>query len=668
MRFRPVVLALLVAVVPASASGNGRPMSFDDVMAVRTVADTEISPDGRWIAYVVTERDMKENQANADIWLVAAAGDRPPVRLTTSPKNDNQPRWSPDGQRLAFLSSREERPQIYLISPFGGEAVRLTDSKAGVQGFQWAPDGRRIAYLAEPDPSKEEEQKKKDKDDVRLVDRDFRYRRLWTIDVETKQVQEIVGGDFQVADPQWAPDGTRIAYVTTPTPKADDGSLTDVWVVEVATKARRKLVENEGPDQAPRWSPDGTRLAILTRPASQGLLGQMRLVTVPAGGGALREVARSFMYQPGPAEWAADGRTIYFTASTRTSSQIFAVPADGGEPVAVSKTDGVVGSFSLAAASGTAAFTLTDMQRPADVWVNRTPAVWAPVKLTEHNPQVRELALGRSEVVRWKSRDGLEVEGLVLYPVGYEAGRRYPLIVHVHGGPAGVYANAFPASWGNYGHVWAGRGWLVFYPNPRGSSGYGERFLLANVRDWGGGDYHDIQTGVDALVARGLADPARMGQTGWSYGGYMTAWTLTQTDRFKAVMVGAGLTNMYSMYSTNDLQRTLEGYFGAEPWDDFDVYWSRSAMKFIRQAKTPTLIMHGAADERVPLGQAQELYMGLKKNGVPVELAVYPREPHGLQEPRHQLDKMTREYAWFARHVLGESPTTSSGPPAEARR
>jgi len=667
MRFRPVVLALLVAVLPASASDNGRPMSFDDVMAVRSVADTEISPDGRWIAYVVTERDMKENQANADIWLVSAAGDRPPVRLTTSPKNDSQPRWSPDGQRLAFVSSREERPQIYLISPFGGEAVRLTDSKAGVQGFQWAPDGRRIAYLAEPDPTKEEEQKKKDKDDVRLVDRDFRYRRLWTIDVETKQVQEIVGGDFQVADPQWAPDGTRIAYVTTPTPKADDGSLTDVWVVELATKTRRKLVENEGPDQAPRWSPDGTRLAILTRPASQGLLGQMRLATVPAGGGVPREVARSFLYQPGPAEWAADGRTIYFAASTRTSSQIFAVPADGGEPAPVSKTDGVVGSFSLAA-SGTTAFTLTDMQRPADVWVNRTPGAWAPVKVTDHNPQVRELALGRSEVVRWKSRDGLEVEGLVLYPVGYEAGRRYPLIVHVHGGPAGVYANAFPASWGNYGHVWAGRGWLVFYPNPRGSSGYGERFLLANVRDWGGGDYQDIQTGVDALVARGLADPARMGQTGWSYGGYMTAWTLTQTDRFKAVMVGAGLTNMYSMYSTNDLQRTLEGYFGAEPWDDFDVYWNRSAMKFIKQAKTPTLIMHGAADERVPLGQAQELYMGLKKNGVPVELAVYPREPHGLQEPRHQLDKMQREYAWFARHVLGESPATSSGPPAEARR
>jgi dipeptidyl aminopeptidase/acylaminoacyl peptidase len=663
MRFRPVVLALLVAVLPAATHGNGRPMSFDDVMAVRSVGDTEISPDGRWIAYVVTERDLKENQANADIWLVAAAGDRPPVRLTTSPKNDSQPRWSPDGQRLAFISSREEKPQIFLISPFGGEAIRLTDSKSGVQGFQWSPDGRRIAYLAEPDPTKEEEQKRKDKDDVRLVDRDFRYRRLWAIDVETKQVEEIVGGDFQVADPQWAPDGGRIAYVTTPTPKADDGSLTDVWVVELATKARRKLVENQGPDQAPRWSPDGTQLAILTRPASQGLLGQMRLAIVPAGGGAPREVAPGFLYQPGPAEWARDGRTIYFTASTRTSSQIFAVPAEGGEPAPVSKTDGVIGSFSFAPASGTAAFTLTDMQRPADVWVNRAPGAWSPVKLTDHNPQVRELALGRSEVVRWKSRDGLEVEGLVLYPVGYEAGRRYPLIVHVHGGPAGVYANAFPASWSNYGHVWAGRGWLVFYPNPRGSSGYGERFLLANVRDWGGGDYHDIQTGVDALVARGLADPARMGQTGWSYGGYMTAWTLTQTDRFKAVMVGAGLTNMYSMYSTNDLQRTLEGYFGAEPWNDFDVYWDRSAMKFIKQAKTPTLIMHGAADERVPIGQAQELYMGLKKNGVPVELAVYPREPHGLQEPRHQLDKMTREYAWFARHVLGESATAPTGQP-----
>ena len=258
--------------------------------------------------------------------------------------------------------------------------------------------------------------------------------------------------------------------------------------------------------------------------------------------------------------------------------------------------------------------------------------------------------------MRWKGSDGREIEGVLYYPTNYQAGRRYPTIAMIHGGPSGVWTQSFPASWGNYAHVWAGKGWLVFQPNIRGSSGYGEEFLLSNVRDWGGGDYRDIQTGLDDLVRRGLADPTRMGQSGWSYGGYMTAWTLTQTDRFKAVMVGAGLTNMYSMYSTNDLQTTLEEYFGGEPWDSLDGYTRASAMTYIKQARTPTLIMHGEEDRRVPIGQAQELYMGLRKNGVPATLVFYPRQGHGIGEPRLQLDKMQREYAFFAKWVLGEEP------------
>jgi dipeptidyl aminopeptidase/acylaminoacyl peptidase len=301
------------------------------------------------------------------------------------------------------------------------------------------------------------------------------------------------------------------------------------------------------------------------------------------------------------------------------------------------------------------------LQHAPDLYISSFPKIDAQ-RASNHKPQVAQLDLGRSEVIRWHGKDGREIEGILFYPVGYQAGQRVPLIASIHGGPSGVWSQAFPHSGYNYPHVWAGQGWAVFMPNIRGSSGYGEKFQLADLKDWGGMDYQDIQTGLDELVKRGVADPDRLAQSGWSYGGYMTAWTLTQTNRFKAVMVGAGLTDMFSMYSTNDLQRVLEGYFGEMPWNDLEAYRRASAMTFIKQARTPALIMHGAADTRVPISQAQELYMGLKKNKVPVEMVVYPRENHGFIEPLHILDEMKRETEWFHKYIGSAARVPADGP------
>lgn len=654
-----LLLALPALLATGLAAQQPRRMTFDDVMAMRSVADAQLSPDGKWVAYVVSRADMKENATDADVWLVSASGGEP-VRLTTSKKSDNAPRWSPDGKRLAFLSAREERPQLYVMSPFGGEAEKLTESKTAIRSFQWSPDGKAIAYVADQEPTPEEEKKQKERDDAIVVDREFRFARLWILDVESRKARMVATGPGVVSDPQWAPDGKRLAYQVAATPRADDGQLTDVFVIGADSGAQpRKLVTNPGPDNSPRWSPDGSMIAL--QMGDSGLVRHDRLVVVSAEGGTPRPVANGFLYNVAQVTWTPDGRSLLFTAPTRTTTQLYVVPAAGGTPRALTNLQGTWGSISWSKDARTVAAAVASLTAPADVHVAAVPqgnGTLAFRKLTDHNPQLRGVAVAKAEVIRWKSTDGMEIEGVLLYPTDHVAGRKVPLLTVVHGGPAGQYNQGFYASYQNYGHVWAGEGWAVFYPNFRGSSGYGEEFLRANIKDWGGGDFRDIQSGIDHLVQRGLADPAKLAQVGWSYGGYMTAWTLTQTNRFKAVMVGAGLTDMYSMHSTNDLPGTVEAYFGGEPWDVEQLYRERSAMTHIKKAKTPTLILHGQQDLRVPVGQAQQLYQGLKRNEVPVELVFYPREGHGLGEPRHQLDKMKREHEWITRWTLGTRVAT----------
>jgi len=642
---------------------TNRAMTYDDIMSLKTVGSTAVSPDGKQALYTLSYADMKANERRNEIWIVSTekGADGLPnarPRRFTSGKNDGSPQWAPDGQTVAFISTRDAgeaaKPQIYLIYAFGGEAEKLTDSKNGVSSFVWSGDSKRIAYVAQRPLTEVEEKKQKDKDDAQVVDANFRFTGLWVIDVESKKASEIVKNDWVVSDPQFSPDGKRLSFTAHPTPKADDGSLGDIYIANSdGSGSARKLYDNPGPDSGARWSPDGKWISFSSRDAKMGTLGFQRLYIVSAEGGVPRAVAPGYDNNVPAVVWSRDGATLYFSGSSHTTSQIFSVPAAGGEVKPISSGQAVIAGISFATDAGKVVFTSSDIQRPADVYVSPL-SNFNPVKLTDHNPQISGIALGRGEVIRWKSKDGMEIEGVLIYPVNYQAGKRYPTIATIHGGPSGVWTQAFPSTYGNYAHVWAGKGWVVFMPNVRGSSGYGEKFLMANYRDWGGGDYQDIQTGLDELVKRGLSDPDKMGQTGWSYGGYMTAWTLTQTNRFKAVMVGAGLTNMFSMYSTNDLQRVLESYFGAEPWDDLEAYWTKSsAMAHIKKAKTPTLILHGQQDQRVPIGQAQELYMGLRKNDIPAQLVFFPREGHGLQEPRHQLDKMKREYAHFAKYVLG---------------
>jgi dipeptidyl aminopeptidase/acylaminoacyl peptidase len=361
---------------------------------------------------------------------------------------------------------------------------------------------------------------------------------------------------------------------------------------------------------------------------------------------------------PGAPQWSADSRQIVFVSGRRVYAEAFSFDVATAKYTQLSRQK-TLQSGSRSRDGKVVVVMMDTPELPSEVYA--TDAAFVSFRrLTDTNPQARAFALGQTEVVTWKSSDGMDVEGVLLKPVDFDATKRYPLLVVAHGGPAGAFTNNYRVGGLEGGQLWAGRGWAVFYPNPRGSSNYGEKFLQANINDWGGGDYRDIMTGVDALVARGIADPDRMAHIGWSYGGYMTAWVITQTMRFKAAMVGAGLTNMASMYGTNDIPNVLVTYFGGIPnQDTMPLYAGRSAMSFIENVTTPTLILHGANDERVPTGQAYELFRGLKDRGKATELVFYPREGHGIAEYYHQKDRLTRIFDWVTRHTLAPAKTTT---------
>jgi dipeptidyl aminopeptidase/acylaminoacyl peptidase len=354
----------------------------------------------------------------------------------------------------------------------------------------------------------------------------------------------------------------------------------------------------------------------------------------------------------GNPRWTPDGSRVLFTTGVRAWSAVYAYEVASGKLNRI--VDKVlIGNPSLSRDGRLAAYTLGTSNAPAEVHVSDLSFA-SPKKLTDVNPQLRDLALGETEVITWKSTDGTPVEGVLLKPVGYQAGRKYPLLVEAHGGPTGATNAGFKANWGSPGQVWAGQGWAVLYPNPRGSTNYGEKFTRANIMDWGGGDYRDIMTGVDDVIKRGIADSSKMAFEGWSYGGYMTAWVVSQTSRFKAARMGAGLSDLQSMYGTTDIPGYIGTFFSGVPTQKtLDFYRARSAITFVDNVTTPLLIQHGGNDQRVPVGQAMEYYRALKDRGKIVQLVFYPREGHGLGEYYHQIDKMQRELDWMTKYALG---------------
>ena len=515
-----------------------------------------------------------------------------------------RPAWSPDGSIIAFLAARGEeadaKTQVHFLYADGGEAWQVTEHDESVRSFSFAPDGSALLFTARDPLPAEEEKRRREEGDAEVVDALHRMTHLWLHDLDTSETRRLTEGDFTVRNPDWSPDSRQVAFETRPNPTANDTWLSDVWVVDVETGERRLLHENGGSDTSPRWSPDGRTIAFASNATASSNTLHDKLYLAPAAGGEprvlLEDVDRNFTVPI----WSANGRYVFWPTGEGTSTGLFRVSLESGATITASAPGGRNSAWSLSKDGTRWVWVHTSPDWPSEIYT--ATADGDPVRLTDANTWLRDegVQLGRVETVRWTNSDGQQVEGVLTKPVGYEEGVAYPFIVNPHGGPTGASLAAFNTA----AQFFAGNGYVVLQPNFRGSTNYGQAFVSANIDNWGITDYDDVMTGVDHAIAMGWADPDRLICYGWSYGGYLSAWIVTQTDRFQAVSPGAGLTNLYSMYSTNDIQDYLASFFGGTPWTATDNYREHSPMTYVADVTSPVLLMHGGNDTRVPPEQS----------------------------------------------------------------
>ena len=621
---------------------------------LRSISDLQFSPDGNRLVFVVTEPAKGERRAR-HIWIYEKQSGS--IRqFTYSAKSDFLPRWSPDGKQLAFLSDRDEQQQVYAMRADGGEASALTKGKRGVRNFAWSPDGKQIAFLAPDAKTEAEEKKEKDKDDAHVADKEDKHARLWLLTLDTGEAKALTEPKWEVSEAVWHPSGTGLMLRATDHPESDQNTerifFFRLWDT---VNGDRKVVDSmtqvlapRGPFGNIRIAADGKRMAFVG--CREDGPTPHDLILARHGDKATQNLSGAIVDRPVfDYRWSRDGgllavvedgfhtKLVAFTAEGALKD-VAAMPAN---PNALGVSD-----------SGEVAFAGQTATTPQELWLWDLKS--APKQISHLNDSWKQYTLSTPEFYKYKSFDGMEIEAALLKPLGYDGNLKLPLIALIHGGPTGAWQDSIET----WGQLLATRGYAVFYPNIRGSSGYGEKFMEMNRGDWGGGDYRDVMAGVDDLIARGIADPEKLAIGGWSYGGYMSEWTITQTTRFKAAVSGAGLSNLISEYGTEQGPSYDEWYYGV-PYEPEKVagFLNSSPFVHLKNVKTPTLILQGDADPVDPPGQSQELYRGLKRYRVETELVVYPREPHGFHEEKHLLDRLNRILAWYDKHLKDVSST-----------
>lgn len=659
----------LVLIAPLLAlCALGEVPTIEQSLEFRSAGGPRISPDGNYVAYSVREANWTENAFVSQLWLYDARTGRR-FQLTSGKGGAGSPEWSPDSQRLLFSSDRDGKNKLYVISPFGGEAIALTDGEMPVRSYKWSPDGTMIGLVSTGPESKPRKERQEKYGEFELVDRDHLMSHLWTLKVPEvipadpkklpKPEQVTTGDEFTVSGFAWSPDSRYIAFSAAKDPDFDSFDTVDLYTVRLSDKHWKKIVDTYGPDSNPVWSPDGRQIAYSTANGQEYFYYlNSQIAVIPAEGGKPALLTSGFDEDPYLIAWGEDG--VYFGAEQRTNDHLFRLNPATREIRRVAGSD----TYSVASVSFT-----RDHKKMA--FIGASPGEFFEVcisavepfrseKITSTSEQFKDFQLAKREVISWKSTDGTPIEGILIKPADYDPTRKYPLLVVIHGGPTAVDTPYLRPDRNYPIERFAAKEALLLLPNYRGSAGYGEKFRSLNVRNLGVGDYWDVISGVDHLVKQGLVDPQRLGAMGWSQGGYISAFIACYSDRFKAVSVGAGISDWMTYYVNTDVHPFTRQYLQATPWDDPEIYKKTSPISYVTKAKTPTLIQHGERDQRVPLPNAYELYQALRDRKVPVRLVVYKGFGHGITKPKELLHVMQQNYEWFSEHIWGEKPSTEA--------
>ena len=684
------VLMMTTAAVRGQASGataapapspfsNPKTPTIDQSLEMYNVGSPKISPDGKHVVYEQTRTNWDANAFETDLWIAdVATGER--HQLTTSGHSCNPAEWSPDGKWIAFISDRpgvlpkspDHKRQLWIMPADGGEAQQLTKVEQGVGGFEWFPDSQRIAFSAEAPEPKAMKDRKESFGDYDVIHADYQMVHLWLVDLPKTDAagrvspvgepKELTKEDaFSVDEFSVSPDGTKIAFSASRDPDLISMFSKDIYVANVADGAVKKIVDTPGPDSNPEWSPDSMQIAYVTSNGSKYFFyTNSKIAVIDASGGTPRVVGDAFDEDADLLKWAPEG--IYFSGLEKMSSSLYLLdpPSKKFKKIAMPGSE-IAGGFTFSKDFKQVAYRGAGANEYGEIFATALPDT-APKQLTHAGEQEAQFTLAKREVVRWKSGDGTEIEGVLYKPADFTPTKKYPLLVVIHGGPTGIDMPAIGPDRYYPIERFVARGALVLRPNYRGSAGYGEKFRSLNVRNLGVGDYADVISGVDSLIAQGYVDKDRVGSMGWSEGGYISAFITTSSSRFKAVSVGAGISDWMTYYANTDITPFTRQYLHATPWDDPEIYKVTSPISYIAKAQTPTLIQQGSVDRRVPVPDSFELRQALEDHGVPVKMVLYEGFGHPINKPKQQRAVMEENENWFGHYIWGDPLAPSLTP------